>query len=478
MARHIPQRDIRPALDAARTWIDTCLVENESLFSDGPLWTPQHVGDERRLFIENPDESDSDFATKLKGQVATGSPDAQKLMAEMLWALLLFPSNISPSTKLQKIDEIWALSHQGHLDKHPMLGHEILVGIGSGGTGYNTNRPRELEFLIVLTEDLKARPVAERRHLLTDYGAFNAWMRPFAHNSNKHYRNRQFRHMLRYLAFPDIVERMSSNRDRKSILSAFNIATKSEMERWSDEQLDRALLDLRQSLERKTPGEVFDFYTPDIKDKWSEDRKVRTPTGEVTVFIPTDDDDCEEQGAALVSTDPRESICVQAMLADIGSKMGFKVWIPRGDRSKVRDQMYEAGRSSLLDDLPLNYEKNTLDTIEAIDVLWLRGRAIVRAFEVEHTTAIYSGLLRMADLLALQPNMDIRLHIVAPDERKEKVFREVRRPVFTMWDRKPLMETCTFLSYDRVKEIRDLKHLADTNESIVARYEEQVTIQN
>ncbi len=30
------------------------------------------------------------------------------------------------------------------------------------------------------------------------------------------------------------------------------------------------------------------------------------------------------------------------------------------------------------------------------------------AFEVEHSTPIYSGTLRMADLLALQPNMDIR----------------------------------------------------------------------
>jgi hypothetical protein len=39
----------------------------------------------------------------------------------------------------------------------------------------------------------------------------------------------------------------------------------------------------------------------------------------------------------------------------------------------------------------------------------------VRAFEVEHTTAIYSGLLRMADLLSLVPNMDIKLHIVAPE---------------------------------------------------------------
>jgi hypothetical protein len=39
--------------------------------------------------------------------------------------------------------------------------------------------------------------------------------------------------------------------------------------------------------------------------------------------------------------------------------------------------------------------------IERIDVLWLKGRSIKRAFEVEHTTSIYSGILRMADLLAL-----------------------------------------------------------------------------
>ena len=70
--------------------------------------------------------------------------------------------------------------------------------------------------------------------------------------------------------------------------------------------------------------------------------------------------------------------------------------------------------------------------------MWLRGRAIYRAFEVEQTTAVYSGLLRMADLLALQPNMDIRLHIVAPDERREKVFTEMKRPVFSVLERGPL----------------------------------------
>ena len=85
--------------------------------------------------------------------------------------------------------------------------------------------------------------------------------------------------------------------------------------------------------------------------------------------------------------------------------------------SKLSDFNLETGSDTLLDRLPLNYDETTLSTIEQIDVIWLKGHSIVRAFEVEHTTSIYSGLLRMADLLALQPNMNINLHIVAPDNR-------------------------------------------------------------
>jgi hypothetical protein len=50
--------------------------------------------------------------------------------------------------------------------------------------------------------------------------------------------------------------------------------------------------------------------------------------------------------------------------------------------------------------LPLQFDEATNRTIELIDVLWLQGNAIVAAFEIESTTSIYSGLLRMADLFA------------------------------------------------------------------------------
>jgi len=128
---------------------------------------------------------------------------------------------------------------------------------------------------------------------------------------------------------------------------------------------------------------------------------------------------------------------------------------------------------NLIERLPLNYDDTTLRTIEQIDVLWLKGRSILRAFEVEHSTSVYSGILRMADLLALQPNMDINLHIVAPAAKREKVFQEIQRPVFSLLERKPLAEICTFLSYDSVRQLSADKHLAHLSDTVLDEYGEE-----
>ena len=62
------------------------------------------------------------------------------------------------------------------------------------------------------------------------------------------------------------------------------------------------------------------------------------------------------------------------------------------------------------------------------------------AFEVEHTTAIYSGLLRMSDLVSMQPNIKIDLFMVAPDERREKVAYEITRPTFARPEAAPAQD--------------------------------------
>ncbi|HBH12935.1 MAG TPA: hypothetical protein DDX29_07455 [Clostridiales bacterium] len=200
-------------------------------------------------------------------------------------------------------------------------------------------------------------------------------------------------------------------------------------------------------------------------------KAIRTEHKTVAVSVPEDDND--EIGQKHEGDEVRDSIKIQALLCKIGETMGFKLWLPKSDRSRViKEWIPESGK--LLDVLPLNYDQVTIKTIEQIDVLWLKRRSIVRAFEIEHTTSIYSGLLRMADLLALQPNMDIKLHIVSPVDRREKVFSEIQRPVFSLLEKGPMSEFCTYLSYDSIKDLSEQKYLKRLSDTVLEDYEEVV----
>jgi hypothetical protein len=197
-------------------------------------------------------------------------------------------------------------------------------------------------------------------------------------------------------------------------------------------------------------------------------KRIRGPNKPVSVLVPgkadTEIDQAGDKGI-------RESAHIQALLAKIGETMGFRVWLPRNDRSRVLKE-WKPKEQTLLEALPLNYEETTLHTIENIDVLWIRKRSIARAFEVEHSTSIYSGLLRMADLMALQPNLDIKMHIVAPDDRRDKVFSEIKRPVFSLLERGELAELCTYISYHSVEEMGKLEHLSHLSDSVLDEYEQ------
>ena len=209
-------------------------------------------------------------------------------------------------------------------------------------------------------------------------------------------------------------------------------------------------------------------------------RKVLTLDREVEVEVPDDEDDEplleSEMVEPTLASDSRESIQYQAKVAQIGAEMGFRIWVPRNDKARVLELIPTTMHEKFLELLPLNYDDTTLRTVEQIDVLWLKGRSMARAFEIEHTTAIYSGLLRMADLLALQPNMDIRLHIVAPPDKRERVLREIRRPVFSLLERGPLYEQCSFLSYDSIDLLVETQHLSHMSDSIIREYEESAEV--
>lgn len=227
--------------------------------------------------------------------------------------------------------------------------------------------------------------------------------------------------------------------------------------------------ELLETLLHQLQGQARNFPVDTDQYERALKKRIQRPDRSVVVSVPDDSIGVQEEPAD-VSTD-RESIRVQAALCRIGEAMGFKIWLPMADRSRVAEH-WTGQAGVLLERLPLNYDETTLDTIKRIDVLWLKGRSIQRAFEVEHSTAIYSGLLRMADLCALLPNINVALHIVAPESRRDKVFQEITRPVFSLLENSPLSERCTYLSYGSIEELGKLDYLPHTTDSVLDEFKE------
>ena len=229
-----------------------------------------------------------------------------------------------------------------------------------------------------------------------------------------------------------------------------------------EEEDGHFLVDLLES--QKSNGETYSIDEDHFQKLVGQ--RIRLEDKTVSVTVPQND---ETEQPPTDEPTIRESYKMQALLAQIGEKMGFKIWLPRSDRSNVL-QEWKPAEGVLFGDLPLSYDETTIKTIEQIDVIWLNRSSIVRAFEVEHSTAIYSGILRMADLLALQPNMNIKLHIVAPLERKDKVLQEIQRPVFSSLGRAPLSKICTFISYNSVYELSKERYLSHMSDAVIEEY--------
>lgn len=126
---------------------------------------------------------------------------------------------------------------------------------------------------------------------------------------------------------------------------------------------------------------------------------------------------------------------VQQWLRDLGLALGYAVFVAANDRARACG----SGRlgDGCLAELPASLANGSVgETVRLIDVLWLEqaGGAAVRvaaAFEVEHTTSIHSGIMRMLDLALSAPeHAATGLFLVAPDDREAEVRAQLARPAF------------------------------------------------
>lgn len=125
---------------------------------------------------------------------------------------------------------------------------------------------------------------------------------------------------------------------------------------------------------------------------------------------------------------------VQSWLRDLGSALGFDVWIAANDRGRMHGGT-PLGQGCL-ERLPESLSAaKSADSIRLIDVLWIdrTARTVAAAFEVEHSTSIYSGIVRMLDLALCADDLHLgtAMFLVAPDVREKDVRAQLARPAFS-----------------------------------------------
>lgn len=134
---------------------------------------------------------------------------------------------------------------------------------------------------------------------------------------------------------------------------------------------------------------------------------------------------------------------IQSLIGAVGIKKGFNLWYPENDKLKMDKSIVDY--SKIIKQLP-HFNKEINNIISEIDVIWLKDNLPISYWEVEHSTPIYSGLLRFNDVL-LSISGANNFNIVAEADRENKFGREINRPTFRQNN---LIEKVTFIDYQNI----------------------------
>jgi type II restriction enzyme len=145
---------------------------------------------------------------------------------------------------------------------------------------------------------------------------------------------------------------------------------------------------------------------------------------------------------------------MQVALIEIGNALNFRTWIARNDRS------IEVGGTKLgefpgvirsLGEIPILYTNEIKEAASLIDCIWFTQNIdrIPAVIEIEHSTGVISGLVRMQKLHSLAPALSTTFTIVAPNELRNKVVNEANQSVFRVLNTK-------YMPYSTVRELYGL----------------------
>lgn len=268
MARYSDQ-DPTKIYQAAADFLKKCLLQDGSLLVEGKrVWRSEVLEQFHQAFAVTPDESERNFLVKFQDQISRAGSEVIVLAAEILCVYFLFPSNVGGLRKRQVVNEVLGWAQESLPESHP-ISEAFSTGIGSGGQGYNTRRPFEITYLLELVIKWKKMPNDKQTKI-----AENPWLFLEFVDSIEDGETKQLRHMLLNLLFPDSFERIASGNHKRRVVKAFSGLIVS-----APDGEDRALLAIRNELEKLLPNKQLDFYYSPLVEAWYDESEGASSEG-------------------------------------------------------------------------------------------------------------------------------------------------------------------------------------------------------
>ncbi len=259
-----------------------CLVEDGSILTPGrEIWTLANLAELQDRYVKAPDPSAQKFDDKLAIQLASASPEARQLFAE-IYILNVLPAHFLPGTKAGYITDILA-PIQPPIALTPDVLRAFEGGVFNGGRAWASRRWAQLSFLIDFADYFKRQELSARVQAAADHEL----MRTLVLDSPGHAEPGQ-RQALLYLFFPRYYLPVVAAQHRQQLRDGF----RKYLPGGGSDDLDADLRAIVDAVEAEAGGPV-DLYAPEWRARWQPDKKASSNGDETSApdGSPSDADD-------------------------------------------------------------------------------------------------------------------------------------------------------------------------------------------
>lgn len=156
---------------------------------------------------------------------------------------------------------------------------------------------------------------------------------------------------------------------------------------------------------------------------------------------------------------------LQAKLILIGSYLGYRTYTPDISKKSIYGILGELCSENEIPEGSI--PKMHIDTVRFIDVIWFDDEGFpTHGFEVEHTTDITKGLLRLYQVHKLR----IKMFIISEEESREKFKREIQKNPFHK-----IKQEYIFKNYEELDEFfESVKSFTNVQQKFLQKYDTAV----